>query len=159
MGGGGGGGGGGEGGGEGIRGGDGANGGDVAQMANLPDAAGSSGRLGASLTRPGVPGADADTSLYPATTPSANADGAGSVGLLAAPVAWRAADRGSTSSAGGGEEPAGIGGVEGGTAGSVSADGTTTGGRGGPALDASGDEDDFMSMDPPDVSVFKHAAW
>lgn len=74
-------------------------------------------------------------------------------------MTWRAADGGNASSGGVGVETAGIGRGEGGTAGSVSADGGTTSGRGFPEHHASGDEDDFMSMAPPDVSVFKHAAW
>lgn len=137
----------------------GAIGGSAAQVTGLSDAAGSGDRLNAlSSTAAADPDADTHTTLFPTAQRIARADGSAEAELSAAPVTWRAADGGSAMSNGAAEETAGIGGAEGETAGSVGADGGTSG-RGGPVLDASGDEDDFMSMDPPDVSVFKHAAW
>lgn len=137
----------------------GATGGGAAQVSGLSDAAGSGDRLNAlSSTAAADPDADTHTTLFPTAQRIARADGSAEAEVSAAPVTWRAADGGSAMSNGAAEETAGIGGAEGETAGSVGADGGTSG-RGGPVLDASGDEDDFMSMDPPDVSVFKHAAW
>lgn len=134
----------------------------ASQVAERSDAAGTGNKPGErvdalSSAAAAVPGADSHSPLVPVATPSAGGDGAGGVGVPAAPpVTWRAADERSASNGDTGENSGGIGGAEGGT---VGVDGGTTSVRGGSALDASEDEDDFMSMDPPDVSVFKHAAW
>lgn len=138
-----------------VDGGDGVGGG-VAELVDLSDAAsvgagltnGSVGEVDALLTSATAPGGDTHTVLFPTVAPAAPTAEAGEAEAPAAPVAWRAADDGVGDS----------GGADKGTAGSSGSNvGIASGGEGDPRPDDG--VDDFMSMDPPDVSVFKHAAW